>query len=169
MRGRKYHHGNLHDALIREAVRIVATDGVAGLTMREVARRVGVSHAAPYRHFANLNGLADAVAEHGVCTLLEALSQIDADDIADRLRALVAAYVEFAADNPSWFCLTFDRADVARLRAPFTAAVDAGRKAGLITAEGDVADSLWCATHGLAALGECDKESVTSALLAGFQ
>ncbi len=169
MRGRKYHHGDLHDALIREAVRIIAEDGIAGLTMREVARRVGVSHAAPYRHFANLDGLVDSVAEHGVATLLSALSDVGGDDTADRMRGLVTAYIGFATNNRAWFCLTFDRGDVAPLRAPFEAAVRAGRTAGAIAARGDVANTLWCATHGLAALGECDADGVTSALLAGVQ
>ena len=62
---RPYHHGNLRAALLEPAERALRERGVGGLSLRELAREVGVSHAAPRRHFADKQALLDALAEDG--------------------------------------------------------------------------------------------------------
>ena len=60
-----YHHGNLRNALIVASMAILAEEGAAALTLRKAARKAGVSHAAPYRHFADKDALLAAIAEEG--------------------------------------------------------------------------------------------------------
>src|SRR6201997_1261320 len=60
-----YHHGALHDALLKAAERVLERDGLAGLTLRAVAREAGVSHAAPTHHFGDLTGLVSELAAIG--------------------------------------------------------------------------------------------------------
>jgi AcrR family transcriptional regulator len=112
--GRKarYHHGDLRRVLIEEAVALVADEGVAALTLREVARRAGVSQAAPYRHFPSKLALIAAVAEEGFGEMLtrvrRALNRAP-PGAAARLSALGAAYVRFAVDHPARFRVMFGR------------------------------------------------------------
>src|SRR3954467_5550614 len=68
-RPRPYHHGNLREELLREGERALESGGAAGLSLREVARAIGVSHAAPRRHFADKQALLDALAEAGFARL----------------------------------------------------------------------------------------------------
>src|SRR5580658_10876521 len=72
---RPYHHGNLKPALLRAAVELIAEVGPAAFTLREVARRAGISHNAPYRHFREKDELVAAVAAEGFERLAEALSE----------------------------------------------------------------------------------------------
>src|ERR1700710_1921232 len=60
-----YHHGDLHEALLKAAERVLERDGLAGLTLRAVAREAGVSHAAPTHHFSDLTGLVSELAAIG--------------------------------------------------------------------------------------------------------
>ena len=96
-----YHHGDLETALVDAAVEVLAERGLSGLSLRECARRVGVSHAAPYRHFADKDALIRAVAEQGFARLeaagREAMEGID--DPRDRIDAYGVAYVQFAIDH----------------------------------------------------------------------
>jgi len=70
---RPYHHGNLRVALLDAAIHLIAEVGPAGFNLREVARRAGVSHNAPYRHFRNRDDLMAAVAEQGFRELTQAM------------------------------------------------------------------------------------------------
>ncbi len=70
-----YHHGDLRQALISAAIALMAESTIDALSLREVARRVGVSHTAPYRHFADKEALLAAVAEEGFLDLTQALQQ----------------------------------------------------------------------------------------------
>ena len=70
---RPYHHGNLRQALLDAAIRLIAEVGPAGFTLREVARRAGVSHNAPYRHFQDRDDLMAAVAAQGFRELTQAM------------------------------------------------------------------------------------------------
>jgi AcrR family transcriptional regulator len=102
---RPYHHGHLKKALIESSLALIDERGVAGLTLRQAARRAGVSHAAPAHHFGNLEGLLAAVAEQGFAQLAEALSAASATE-SDALRAFRAmgrAYVGFALEMPARF------------------------------------------------------------------
>jgi len=69
----KYHHGDLRRALLDAALELVNELGPSGITLREAARRAGVTHAAPYRHFADKGALLAAVAEQGFVQLLAAI------------------------------------------------------------------------------------------------
>src|ERR1700709_1822981 len=95
---RPYHHGNLRTALLAAAERTVRERGAQALSLRELARDVGVSHGAPRRHFPDRQALLDALAEDGFARLgRELRTAVDAagDDFEDRLRATARAYVEF--------------------------------------------------------------------------
>jgi AcrR family transcriptional regulator len=104
-----YHHGTLRDALIRATDEILSERGAVGFTLREAARRAGVSVAAPSHHFGSAAGLLTEVAIAG----FEALTRVlrDAADTgiapAARLRALGMGYVRFALAHPGRFQLMF--------------------------------------------------------------
>lgn len=105
---RAYHHGNLRASLLDAADALLAGQGVQGLTMREVARAAGVSHAAPYHHFAGLNELLAAVAERGFAALGDAMAQaVAVPDTRERLLRVSQAYVDCARAHPARFRLMF--------------------------------------------------------------
>jgi AcrR family transcriptional regulator len=103
---RAYHHGNLRPALIAAALKEVARSGPEGFSLREVARRAGVSAPAVYRHFADKDDLLAAVAGECVdrmaAVMLEALAKAPADPL-ERFRATGIAYVQFAVAHPEHF------------------------------------------------------------------
>lgn len=99
-----YHHGDLRNALIAAGRALLAEEGLAGLDLRKVARRAGVSHAAPYRHFADKQALLAAIAEDGFMRLAEqtnAALATAAEDSRAQLLALALAYSRFAQANPA--------------------------------------------------------------------
>ena len=105
-----YHHGDLREELVQAALRIVAREGSAALTLREVARRAGVSHAAPYHHFADRAAMMAAVAERGFGGLREAMRaalETAGRTPHARMQAVGAAYVQFAASHPGLFRVMF--------------------------------------------------------------
>lgn len=105
-----YHHGELRQALIEAALELVSTKDVDSVSLREVARRVGVSHAAPYRHFADKEALLAAVAQEGFQmlrqTLETVLNQAKLDPLR-RLQELGVSYVNFALEHSSHYRLMF--------------------------------------------------------------
>ena len=109
-RPKSYHHGNLPFALLDTAKHLIAERGLDGFTLREVARRVGVTHVAAYRHYADRRTLLAAVAEHGFRRLrrrLEAARRKTAPSVAPRLRAILAAYLQFCWDEPALTAVMF--------------------------------------------------------------
>jgi AcrR family transcriptional regulator len=107
---RPYHHGNLRTALLEQAARTVREQGVEELSLRELARQVGVSHSAPRRHFADLQALYTALAEDGFARLGEQLRtaiQAAGPDFAARLRAAASAYICFATSEAALLELMF--------------------------------------------------------------
>jgi AcrR family transcriptional regulator len=107
---RPYHHGNLRTALLDRAERTVRERGVQDLSLRELAREVGVSHAAPRRHFADRQALLDALAEAGFERLGSELRSAVAgagEDFQARLEATAAAYIRFATADPALLELMF--------------------------------------------------------------
>lgn len=110
-----YHHGNLRDALVEAAVEVVREGGPEALSLRELARRVGVSHAAAYRHFADREALVDVVAERAMEALVAAIARrlgdvVDEEPVRRARRRLVeigAGYVEFALTESGLFRLLF--------------------------------------------------------------
>jgi AcrR family transcriptional regulator len=108
--GRGYHHGDLRQALIAAAEQLVVERGVDGFTLREAARRAGVSPAAPAHHFKDMRGLLTAVSLLGFRDFADALEAADRRGGADpqaRLREQGAAYVAFAMKYPGRFLLMF--------------------------------------------------------------
>ena len=102
-----YHHGDLRRVLIEAALRLVEEGGADGLSVREAARRAGVSPGAPFRHFPSRDALMTAVAEEAqrrFRTEIEAaLAQVPASDPLARFRALGLAFLRWAMRNPTHF------------------------------------------------------------------
>jgi AcrR family transcriptional regulator len=110
MSGRPYHHGNLRTALLGAAERTVRERGAQALSLRELARDVGVSHGAPRRHFPDRQALLDALAESGFRRLggeLRDAFDEAGEDFEARLRAVAAAYVRFATEDAALLELMF--------------------------------------------------------------
>ena len=110
MTARPYHHGNLRRALLDAAERTVRERRVQDLSLRELAREVGVSHGAPRRHFPDRQALLDALAESGFERLgseLRAAADGAGDEFQARLRATAAAYIRFATRDPALLELMF--------------------------------------------------------------
>jgi AcrR family transcriptional regulator len=111
MADRPYHHGNLRAVLLDEAERTLCEQGIEQLSLRDLARQAGVSHAAPRRHFADRRALLDALAETGfarlgdeVCAAIEDAGE----DYEARLRAAATAYVRFASQHGALLQLMFE-------------------------------------------------------------
>lgn len=107
---RPYHHGRLRTVLLAEAERTLREHGVEQLSLRDLARQAGVSHAAPRRHFPDRQALLDALAETGFARLGDEVRKaIDAadDDYPARLRAAATAFVRFATDDAALLELMF--------------------------------------------------------------
>ncbi len=105
-----YHHGDLRQALIDAALEMVSENGIEKLSLRKMARRVGVTHSAPYRHFQDKNALIAALAEEGFRDLGEYMVRErdrESGPPTARLYALGLAYVLFAVDKPHFFRVMF--------------------------------------------------------------
>ncbi|MEU2880043.1 TetR/AcrR family transcriptional regulator [Streptomyces sp. NPDC007070] len=103
-----YHHGDLRAACLRAARELLEEDGSAGLSLRAVARRAGVSATAPYRHYADREALVSAVAAQGYRELAESLATAHpSPSTPDDLAAVAVAYVRFALDHPALFRVMF--------------------------------------------------------------
>jgi AcrR family transcriptional regulator len=113
-----YHHANLRGVLLDAAIAFIAEVGPTAFTLREVARRAGVSHNAPYRHFKDRDELLGAVAADGFRHLKEAmvLAAAKESNARDRLKAAGTSYVAFALCHPEHFTAMFD-APLARQKA----------------------------------------------------
>ena len=101
-----YHHGNLRRALLDEALVLIAEKSVEGLSLREVASRVGVSHAAPYHHFADKTALVHALAHEGMSLMDDQMAVAEeaaGGDPKARLLGIGMAYVIFAVDRPDYY------------------------------------------------------------------
>jgi len=143
---RPYHHGNLREALLAAGERALEAGGAQNLSLRELARDVGVSHAAPRRHFADKQALLDALAQAGYEQLeatLTAAAAAGGADFDGRLLALARAYVSFATERPALVDLMFASKHQAgaaselaqageRSFAPALAAVADGQAAGAV-------------------------------------
>lgn len=109
MTSRPFHHGNLRAALLEHAEVVLRDGGVDGLSLRELARRAGVSHGAPRSHFIDRQALLDALAERGFDRLTErvALALRSGGTFAERFRLVGRAYVDFAVDDAALMELMF--------------------------------------------------------------
>lgn len=160
-----YHHGDLRQALIREARAALKEKGVDKLSLREVARNTGVSHAAAYHHFRDKTALIAAVAVAAFGELEAVMQAVPSGDAPGRLGALMRVYVTFALENPDEFRLMFLpqlRSDEVRTEvegagratyALIVAALVSLEAAGRLTVDPEqAAITAWAAAHGLATL-----------------
>jgi AcrR family transcriptional regulator len=99
-----YHHGDLRAAILTEAARLVAARGPDGVSLRELAREAGVSHAAPAHHFSDRRGVFTALAAQGFELLAAALAEA-----RPRFRNSALAYVRFALEHPGHYRVMFDK------------------------------------------------------------
>lgn len=107
---RPYHHGDLHNSLFAAAEELLAKKGVTALSLREVAKVAGVSHAAPYRHFRDKTALVEALAEEGFNRLRTGCEQAQSrfpDDPAHQLVEAGMAYLLYAIEKPAIVHLMF--------------------------------------------------------------
>ena len=162
-----YHHDDLRNALIRAGLEILGEGGTHALGFREVARRAGVSSAAPYRHFVGKSGLLAAIAEEGFVMMRkmeEVASAPFAGDPLRQLRAKCAIYIQFARDHPQHLRVMFGgilshpdapaslTAAANELFSILVNKVSACQQAGVFR-QGDTEQqsmTIWAALHGLA-------------------
>ena len=105
-----YHHGNLKQALVKASLGLIRERGPRAFTLREVARRAGVSHNAPYRHFRDKEELLALVAAEGFVRLTESMVKTakSGSGALDELRLSGRGYVQFALRYPQHFAVMFD-------------------------------------------------------------
>ena len=192
-----YHHGDLRTALVEEAAAMISDDGAASVTMRAIGGRLGVSRAAPYRHFPDKTALLVAVAVQGFERLrlrLESLAATDSPASVDRLLRMGEEYVRFALEHPAHYRLMWGKEAIARQNEPelreaagallehLVDAIGSHQRSGEMP-PGDArarAYVAWSAVHGLASLlieGQIDPNvdvdglirQTTETLLAGLR
>ncbi|MFD3440316.1 TetR/AcrR family transcriptional regulator [Streptomyces sp. NPDC058685] len=149
---RTYHHGDLRRAVLTAALDVIASEGPAALSLRDLARRAGVSHAAPAHHFKDRAGLLTAIATEGYELLATALAE------AEDLRDLGVRYVRFAAAHPAHFQIMF-RPELLRPDDPELLAARERTRSRLRTAVEGYGDdpaissmAAWSMAHGFATL-----------------
>lgn len=165
-----YHHGDLRRALVEASLDLIEKEGMDALTLREVARRLGVSHAAPTHHFADKSALLTALAAQGFCRFADAMihaAEQAGDDPIQRLKAIGMAYVVCAVDRPQQFRLMFgsgiqDTSDDVELLSEssrtFSVLTDVVDEVMVSRGERDPRNALvtvaaaWSIVHGLATL-----------------
>ena len=165
-----YHHGDLRRALVDATIEQLAEVGPDVLSLREIARKVGVDHRAAYRHFEDKEALFAAVAEEGyrnlVATVKRDLARLPPDDALERLRTLARAYTRFAAEHPGHYRVMSGprlnesgrfpelEVPVGEAFAVLTSELEAGARNGALDdkdLEG-TALALWAIVHGTASL-----------------
>jgi AcrR family transcriptional regulator len=153
---RSYHHGDLRNTLLIAARSILEEEGLAALSLRAVARRAGVSHAAPYRHFPNHEALLAELAIEGFVDLKLALQKASSGGgpIDDRIAKIGAAYMRFVAQRPALVRLMFGPQLPNREIFPeLAAAADAiAEEIGATLQDPALGLAVWAAVHGLAVL-----------------
>jgi AcrR family transcriptional regulator len=114
----RYHHGALHEALLKAAETVLERDGLQGLTLRAVAREAGVSHAAPTHHFGDLTGLLSELAAIGFRQFNAAMAAANCSgpSMLEKAMARAKAYVAYARAHPGMYGLMFrtERLDMTR-------------------------------------------------------
>jgi len=165
---RAYHHGDLREALLEATLHVVRKAGPDAVTLRDVAKRAGVSEAAPYHHFESKSHLLLEAAARGYRALGDRLAKpVEADaDARTRLIGMGAAYVRFALEEPGYFRLLFGAHVVELVAHPASAATKAAGQAAASHLRRAVADFhaasgahvtvrdlervVWAQIHGLA-------------------
>jgi len=171
-----YHHGDLRRALLDVAFAHVGREGVDTLSLRDLAREAGVSHAAPYRHFPTRDALIAAMAEEGFALLRQSLVDATSDepDPLRRFRAQGQAFIRFASSYPAHYRVMFSRHVPGAERFPGLAAAGGAAMRELVDViaacqkkrqlrRGDperMAIAAWATVHGMAVIlidGQLDR------------
>lgn len=158
MKRPNYHHGDLRAAILTEAARLVAERGADGVSLRELARSAGVSHAAPAHHFTDRRGLFTALATQGFQLLARALI-----DARGRFADAALAYVGFALEHPGHYRVMFDKSlldatDTELAAAEAAAGAELSRGVATLRDPGAQADptgaqlAAWSLVHGFSML-----------------
>lgn len=153
-----YHHGDLRTVILAEAADLVAQRGADGVSLRELARAAGVSHAAPAHHFGDRRGLFTALAEQGFRILAAELAAARPEFID-----AAKAYVRFALAHPGHFEVMFDRSlfdatEPQVVQASLAASNELNRGVGTLSDPHAAADpegaalAAWSMVHGFAQL-----------------
>jgi AcrR family transcriptional regulator len=153
-----YHHGDLKAVILSQAATLVAERGADGISLRELARAAGVSHAAPAHHFTDRRGLFTALATEGFQLLASALTHAR-PKFVDAARA----YVRFALEHPGhyevmWDRSLYDESDPALAAAEAAAGAELNRGVGTLNdakakaAPEDAALAAWALVHGFSLL-----------------
>ncbi|OBF56268.1 TetR family transcriptional regulator [Mycobacterium sp. 852002-50816_SCH5313054-b] len=154
----RYHHGDLRAVILAEAGRLVAERGADGVSLRELARSAGVSHAAPAHHFTDRRGLFTALATQGFQLLAEALA-----NARGRFTDAALAYVRFALEHPGHYQVMFnksllDAADSELAAAEAAAGSELSRGVATLRDPSALADpagaqlAAWSLVHGFSTL-----------------
>jgi AcrR family transcriptional regulator len=160
-----YHHKDLRNALVEEALAVLGTSGSNELTLRELARRLGVTHTAPYAHFPDKRHLLEAVAHAGFSQLADRLEDAvrSGGDSLQAFRSMAQAYLTFAQQHANLYRLMF--ADPELADDPECEMSPEGERAfGVVVAViqrigvppgidvRDLAAAAWASVHGVAML-----------------
>ena len=168
-RATRYHHGDLRRALIDTALAMVTEEGAWNFTLREVARRAGVSHAAPYNHFEEKSALLAEVAALGFESLrrtMETAARRHPRSARQAFAGIADAYVRFGVDHPAHYRLMFGAELAEKARYPalqaasdaafavLTGVLERGQSSGQVRREAvrDQALAAWSLVHGLTTL-----------------
>jgi len=155
---KKYHHGDLKNALIKAGVEILAKEGVHGLSLRKVAQKAGVSHTAPYSHFSDKQALIAAISTEGFRIIYEKLDSAILRYQSYPLQQLVEgawAYIQFALSDPAHFKVTLS--SVLEREKDYPAFVEMSQKSyGLVIRIVET-----CQAAGLLRPGSVDVEAVS--------
>ena len=163
-----YHHGDLRNALVEAALVLIRQHGPNAVSLREVAKQAGVSHAAPYRHFADKHALLAAIAHDGFRRLGQAMADVAARHPDPRTQFIEAgrAYAELALKNPEIVQLMFGgyldpsrcseelREDADKAFQGLLKIIENGKAAGLLKKRNsqELALAAWSMAHGYAML-----------------
>jgi AcrR family transcriptional regulator len=155
-----YHHGDLRAACVGAALELLEEGGARALSLRAVARRAGVSPAAPYRHYADREALVSAVAAVGYRELAERLvAAHPAPATPEQLASVAVAYVQFALEQPALFRMMFgepcDRDNDERVAATAVVSLYLREIVARCFPQADaeaLAPAIWALVHGLAFL-----------------
>ena len=164
-----YHHGDLANAMLRAVEDIVTEKGPAGISLREAARRAGVSHSAPAHHFGDKDGMIEAFCHEGfgmlAKALMDCLEQVSDQPVVEQLGAIGKAYLLFAAEHPAHYELMMspptqkiDHSDVHATAGdsffPLVLVINRMAEEGVIEPERGpyFATMLWGMVHGIADL-----------------
>jgi AcrR family transcriptional regulator len=154
--GRGYHHGDLRNGLLEAARAILEEESLAALTLRAVARKAGVSHAAPYRHFPNHEALLVELSVEGFDELRETLAEAAKaqGSESDKIATIGAAYMRFVAQRPALARLMFGGQLPNRDQFPALGlkADSIGTEIGDALHDSALGLAVWAAVHGLAML-----------------